>query len=210
MKVKNGIYDGLNLKGIKKKKLGQKLNEIQNQPEDDKKEGDIYYTPNALARELISITPLHAGQSVLDPAKGTGSFYNNYPTDLRETSSAEITEGSDFFAITNKYDWLVTNPPFSNFKKWLIHSCSLAKVGFAYILPCHGLTEHRIRACADLGFNITSITFFKNPTEWNLGFQMAWVIWEKTPAGNITVLNHPKTHQLGLGQWCRPEGVNGN
>jgi len=181
--------------------MADKMNAIQHQPADDVKEGDIYYTPNSLARDLIAHTPIKDGQSVLDPAKGLGAFYDNLPTDNKDW--AEISEGSDFYAITEKYHWLVTNPPFSNFKKWLIKSCTLATVGFAYIIPTHGLTENRIKACAELGFNITDMIFFKNPKEWGLGFQMVWVVWQKTEAANIRILGHPTGCQTSLNEWLK-------
>ena len=164
-------------------KLGNTLNSIQHVAAEDRTEADIYITPASLARELISRTPVLAGQTILDPAKGTGAFFDNFP-EGHWIDFAEISEGKDFFSEQRKFDWIITNPPFSKLKKWLQKSCTTAEVGFAYILPLHGLTEHRVRACADLGFNITSLTLFKNPTEWGLGFQMAWVVWEKTPAGS--------------------------
>ncbi len=179
------------------------MNEIQHQPADDVKEGDIYFTPPSLARSLIAETPIQAGQSVLDPAKGMGAFFDNFPAEVRAKDWCEITEGKDFFQLNGGFDWIVTNPPFSNFKKWLIKSCNLAKVGFAYIIPMHGLTENRIKACAELGYNITDIVFFKNPKEWGIGFQMVWVIWQKTEVSNIRLLNHPKGRQSTFREWLK-------
>lgn len=179
-------------------KYTEAMNNINAKGADDRQEGDLYYTPNALARQLISIIPLKKGQTVLDPAKGYGAFFNNYPEGVK-ASWCEISEGLCFYKNKESYDWLVTNPPFSNLKKWLIKSCKISRVGFAYVIPSHGLTENRIRACAEFGFNITNLIYFKNPPSWGLGFQMVWVVWQKTKAGNIKTLNHPNTRQTTLG-----------
>lgn len=178
-------------------RFNEVLNNISQSDDEIKAEGDKVFTPAGLARQLIAATPFKEGQTLLDPAKGHGAFYDNFPLE-NLTSWAEIGEKKDFFHVQTKYDWLITNPPFSNLKKWLLHSCLISQAGFAYIIPLHGLTEHRVRACAELGFNITSLTVIKNPTKWELGFAMAWVVWEKTPEKNIGVLNPPKGQQTSL------------
>ena len=53
----------------------------------------------------------------LEPCRGTGSFYNNYEG---EKDFCEITEGKDFLDYTGKVDWIITNPPFSIFDKFLL------------------------------------------------------------------------------------------
>lgn len=183
-----------------KKTYSQGMNDIANRTEDDAAEGDLYYTPNELARQLIDLVPINPGETILDPAKGQGAFFNNFPGD-HWIDFNEITLGNDFYNETRKFDWLITNPPFSQLKKWLLHSAHLANVGFAYIIPLHGLTTHRIKTLADLGWNITDLVLFKNPDSWNIGFQMAWVIWQKVAPGSVKLLHHPKTLQVTLDEY---------
>jgi hypothetical protein len=38
----------------------------------------------------------------------------------------EITKGRDFYDYNEKVDWIVTNPPYSDFDKFLAHSFELA------------------------------------------------------------------------------------
>ena len=43
------------------------------------KRNDIIFTPNALAKRCIDLIPFKEGDIALDPARGTGAFYNNFP-----------------------------------------------------------------------------------------------------------------------------------
>ena len=66
---------------------------------------DDFYTPRELAKKLFKW--LNPKGTVLDPAYGTGNFY------FKGNST------KDFYKIKKKYDWLVTNPPYSHLDKWL-------------------------------------------------------------------------------------------
>jgi hypothetical protein len=62
---------------------------------------------------------------LLEPAKGGGSFYNQFYTDC-EKDYCEIEEGKDFFNYHKKVDWIITNPPFSIWAQFLEHSTEIA------------------------------------------------------------------------------------
>jgi hypothetical protein len=46
----------------------------------------------------------------------------------------EIREGRDFFKYTEHVDWIVGNPPYSIFAKWLYHSMDIAD-NIVYLVP---------------------------------------------------------------------------
>jgi hypothetical protein len=71
----------------------------------------FHQTPAELAKELIKCCPLVDGDIVLEPFKGEGSFYNNFPTNVNKLW-AELEQGVDYKTITEPYDWVITNPPF--------------------------------------------------------------------------------------------------
>lgn len=67
---------------------------------------------------------------VLEPCKGEGVFLKYLPAD---TMWCEITEGRNFYdfeSITTlpkpRIDWIVTNPPYSDFNRFLAHCFELA------------------------------------------------------------------------------------
>jgi len=74
----------------------------------------FHQTPNDLAKNLINFVPLITDDKVLEPFRGEGSFYNNFP-EFTANSWCEIEEGIDFKDFdydTSKIDWVISNPPF--------------------------------------------------------------------------------------------------
>ena len=59
---------------------------------------------------------------MLDPCRGGGAFWRHMPG----AEWCEAAEGRDFFAWTEPVDWIVSNPPYSTFKPWMLHSFTLA------------------------------------------------------------------------------------
>lgn len=145
---------------------------------------DVFYTPKKLALQLISLIDIEENETILDPFRGEGAFYNNFPK-CKSKGWAEITEGKDFFILNNKYDWLISNPPFSKLSNVLLKSCALSNKGFAYIIPSHSLSHRRILKCAEFGFHLNKIIYFKNPKNWGLGFQMVFALFTKEKVQNI-------------------------
>lgn len=137
---------------------------------------DEFTTPEELSKKLIKLVPLKRLDTVLDPAKGTGNFYKNFP----EYTLNKATE--NFFWFDEKQDWLITNPPYSQLDRWLKHSCEISKKGFAYLLGIHNLTPKRIEMCEEMKFGITKIHLCK---VFNWFGMSAFIIWEKNKKGII-------------------------
>lgn len=83
---------------------------------------DVVFTPDWLAEKICNLFPI--GGRVLEPCKGEGVFLNYLPPD---TDWCEITEGRNYYDYHKKVDWIVTNPPYSDFNRFLDHSFELAE-----------------------------------------------------------------------------------
>ena len=121
------------------------------------KPNDVIYTPRDLAAYLFEIfgqqSSYQSGDSILDPFKGGGAFYDNFPADNRDW--AEIEQGRDFWEWSEPVDWCVSNPPWSMVDKVLEHTCEISTKGFAYLLNNHGCTPRRLEICEEAGFGLT-------------------------------------------------------
>ena len=84
---------------------------------------DVVFTPEHIAKWIIEQFDLYG--TILDPCMGEGSFYNNYPSELKK-EWCEITKGKDFYEFTKKVDWVITNPPYSDFNRFFAHCAKLA------------------------------------------------------------------------------------
>jgi len=71
----------------------------------------FHQTPEELCKELIKKVDIEEGDSLLEPFKGEGAFYNNFPTNTIN-HYCEIEEGIDFKSFNNIVDWVITNPAF--------------------------------------------------------------------------------------------------
>ena len=82
---------------------------------------DIVFTPEPIAKKVCSLFPISG--RVLEPCKGEGAFLKYLP---EGTEWCEITEDRDFMSWHEKVDWIVTNPPYSSFDKFLQHAFDVA------------------------------------------------------------------------------------
>lgn len=146
---------------------------------------DVVFTPDWLAEKICSMFPISG--KVLEPCKGEGAFMKYLPQDA---DWCEIAEGRNYYDYNEKVDWLVTNPPYSDYNRFLEHSFALAdnivllvpvakmmksmgtlKLVFAYggIVSCHFLSGGQ--AGFPFGFPIGVYYIkrnYKGLTEFNL------------------------------------------
>lgn len=83
---------------------------------------DVVFTPDTLAKTICSLFDIDG--KVLEPCKGEGAFMRHLPDD---TDWCEIAEGRNFYDYKEQVDWIVTNPPYSDFDRFLDHSFMLAE-----------------------------------------------------------------------------------
>lgn len=90
---------------------------------------DVVFTPDWLAKQICEMFPISG--RVLEPCKGEGVFLKYLPTDA---DWCEIVDGKNFYDYNDNVDWIVTNPPYSDFNRFLEHSFSLA-INIVLLVP---------------------------------------------------------------------------
>ena len=83
---------------------------------------DVVFTPDWLAKLICSMFPISG--KVLEPCKGEGVFLKYLPADA---DWCEITEGRNYYDYNKQVDWIVTNPPYSDYNRFLEHSFNIAE-----------------------------------------------------------------------------------
>lgn len=136
----------------------------------------FHQTPILLAADLIKFVPIVAGDTLLEPFKGEGAFYNSFPDHTNKIYS-EIEEGIDYRDLKAEHvDWVITNPPFKLpvkiIKKHggkeerqfllknaifplLVHYSLIAKKGIAFLVSdyaLNSLTTRRLQKMKEAGF----------------------------------------------------------
>lgn len=145
------------------------------------KSDDLVMTPPEFAKEIIDY--FKPSGRILEPCRGDGGFYNNFPgTKLW----CEITEGRDFFDFKDKVDWIITNPPYSKMRKFLEHSMDVSDNVCFLITINHIWTKARLRAMRERSFGIKEILMVQEPDNFpRFGFQVGVVHLKKDYVGDI-------------------------
>lgn len=149
-------------------------------------------TPEWLAKKVIDSLPISG--KVLDPCKGLGAFYDQLPGDK---NYCELSENKDFFEWKEKVDWIVTNPPWSIYRKFAKHAYTIAdNVCFLVPIQYDLSLKARLRDMREAGFGIREIYTVETPKEnpgnkpWpQMGFQLGWVWKQKGYNGDIKWIN---------------------
>ena len=90
---------------------------------------DVVFTPHHIAETVIRW--VNPKGKCLDPCMGEGAFYNL----LSEPRYwCEITKGRNFYEFNEKMDWIIGNPPYSDFNLFLQHSFKLAE-NVVFLVP---------------------------------------------------------------------------
>lgn len=137
---------------------------------------DLVYTPLHTAEEAISNLPLYG--KILDPSAGHGVFAqaikNLHDFDIDQQ---DIATGHDFLQTKGRWDWIVTNPPWSLFKEFLSKSTEIADNVAFLVTITHFVTKARLKILQESGFFIRRIHCLPTPEKpWpQSGFQVAMV-----------------------------------
>jgi len=146
---------------------------------------DKIYTPENLAIKIIN--HFDPRGSILEPCFGTGSFYNNFPNEMKYF--CEIDLGKDFFKFDKKVDWIITNPPFSQFRKFLQHSMKISNnIVFLSLINAFFM-KARLRDMKENNFSIKEILFIETPPKpWpQFGIQLGCVLIQKDHVGDVKI-----------------------
>ena len=101
-------------------------------PPKNSPEKDLVMTPEYLAKDIIE--HFQPSGLVLDPARGTGAFYDNIDGLYPHTKDwCELAEGRDFLDYKRDVDWIITNPPWSMMQQFLWHGMEIADLSLIHI-----------------------------------------------------------------------------
>lgn len=114
-----------------------------------KKPNDNVMTPKNISNFAIGLFHLYG--KILDPFKGEGSFYDQFPEELAK-DWCEIDQGRDFFQYREHVDWIISNPPYSILDDVLAHSFKIAD-NVVYLVPLSKIVSsmRRVRAIESYG-----------------------------------------------------------
>ena len=128
---------------------------------------DKIYTPRDLSQKIIKY--FRPSGLILEPCRGDGAF-----SDYMDCEWCEIDEGRDFFDYEKSPDWIITNPPFSKMRKFLIHSYEICAENIVFLCPVNHILgmKARLRDMKEYGYSVKELILVDTPKEFpSSGFQ---------------------------------------
>ena len=149
---------------------------------------DVVYTPDDLA--LAIVNHFKPSGLILEPCAGGGAFVRAMPG----CDSFELQDGTDFLYQNGKWDWVITNPPWSKLRAFLNKSMEVSdNVVFLCLVNAFFMKARR-NDIKEAGFGIKEILYVPTPPKpWpQTGFCLAAVHVAKGHTGPIheTWLSH--------------------
>ena len=155
-------------------------------PPGNQPEHDLVETPASLARAIVN--HFRPTGTCLDPARGEGAFFNAMLSKRNiAVDWCEVREGRDFFNCDSRWNWIITNPPWSKFKPFLAHSLRLANEVVFLATLTHFVTRARLELIRTAGFGLREALLAPQPPlPWPpSGFQLAAVWLSRGWTGNL-------------------------
>lgn len=135
---------------------------------------DKVMTPIYICKKIINhFKPIG---SILEPCKGTGNFLSIIPN----ADWYELDEGKDFLTARGHWDWIITNPPYSQYRDFLNKSMEIAdNIVFLQLINAT-FYKARLRDMLNNNFGIKEIWCIDTPKEFpQFGFQMGCVYYKR-------------------------------
>lgn len=128
---------------------------------------DCVQTPIEYAKMIVEhFKPIG---KILEPCKGDGNFLKVLP---KNTDWCEILEGKDFFDYNKKVDWIITNPPYSQMRRFIQKSMEVSDNIVFLTSINHLWLKARLRDIFEKDFGIKEIIIFDTPKNFpQSGFQ---------------------------------------
>lgn len=168
---------------------------------------DLVSTPLDLARQIVehfrpfgrAIDPCRGVQLQTDAGELRYPFYDvmrTLPCGPETVEWCEITQGRDYLTVgltLGAYDWVITNPPWSQFRPFLLRSMELADNVVLLGTLTHFVTKRRLRDLREHDFGVREALLLPTPPRpWpGSGFQLAAVWVKRGWTGKLKFVGEP-------------------
>jgi len=128
---------------------------VKYQPDRRYASNDEVMTPPELCRAIVE--HFRPCGCVLEPCYGSGNFARELESRVSELHGCEIADGTDFFEFHGRTDWIVTNPPYSQFRRFLQHAMEVADNIVFLVTVNHLWTRARVKDIRSSGFGVCEL-----------------------------------------------------
>ena len=171
-----------------------------------RKKSDFYETPYSITRQFLERE--NVAGTVLEPSCGDGAIVQVLQEKNLNVTGKDLSLGQDFLEETERYDAIITNPPFSLAYEFIKKAKTLTDY-FAFLLPLsclHGKKRFD-DIYSDGSFSLSRVYVFtrypmlgeklRKDGKYNTGMMVyAWFVWDKKTAGQKAVIEWIDSNDL--------------
>lgn len=166
-----------------------------------RKKSDFYETPYSITQQLLDAESenIDKNKYILEPACGNGAIVKILSSNGFKVIGQDLEIGQDFLLNTKKYDYVITNPPFSLAFEF-IQKCKEISNYFALLLPLsylHGKKRFD-NIYSDTDFKLEKVYVFtrypmlgdklRDDGKYKTGMMVyAWFVWNKNYSGEPVI-----------------------
>jgi hypothetical protein len=124
---------------------------------------DNFYTPFSMTEQLLKNEKFDYSKKILEPAMGHGAILKILRKYTLNTYGNDISTGKSFFKEENKFDYIITNPPFSLWDEFIKKAKTIATEKFAFLGRLEfltGLKRFNENIYSDPEYSLTKIYLF--------------------------------------------------
>lgn len=138
---------------------------------------DKIYTPEEIVKELMKKIPCSLHDTFCDPCYGKGAFYDNFP-ECEKKEYFELDLGTDFLKSNSKWDWVITNIPFSQPKEFIFKMAESCRKGFGILCLANSMTATRLKKLEEMGLHINyqCVIYVK---DWGFGYRTDFLLFTR-------------------------------
>ena len=159
---------------------------------------DFYQTPYSMTRHLLDREKFEG--KIFEPCCGEGAILKVLDEYNYEYSCGDITFALNFLENFSQNDNIITNPPYSLAKEFILHAKKHTSKKIAMLLPLnylHGIQRYR-EVWLDTEFPLKKIYVFcrypmlsneiREDGKYETGMMVyAWFIWDRAHKGSATI-----------------------
>ena len=150
---------------------------------------DFVKTPKEITEALLKYEKFEG--NILEPCCGDGAISKVLEKQYQVISSDKFKNGygeqKDLFEITESYDNIITNPPFTQQQLIKKHLLSITKNKLVLLWYAKNIgNEIETKSSKHL----KTVYIFKSKVPWvevKIGWLFAWYVWDKNYEGDITI-----------------------
>lgn len=160
------------------------------------KKSDFYQTPYSMTRHLLDRESFEG--TIFEPCCGKGAIVKVLKEHYRDIFSTDISRGDDFLKLQDVRfcNNIVTNPPYSKAKEFILKAKQIATKKIAMLLPLnylHGIQRYK-EIWLDKEFPLKCVYVFcrypmlseelREDGKYKTGMMVyAWYVWDKEYQG---------------------------